>query len=389
MPSPGFFRTRKRSAVTVGIAATIAVAAMPLFGDESSDPAGPQVDTVVLQLAESADSPQGLAARWRVLQRDPGDAEAAGRYAGLALRHYALSGDARYLGYAEGALAHWQDDANPPLPVWLLRGRILQTQHRFVEAGTDLDRLLATHRHSVEAMLLAADAWRRAGDIDRARSRCAGLALAGFAEPASHCAADILMSLGKAGEAHALLSPLHTGSSQAPQELKQWMLTVAADAAAAAGRDPRARALYERALAIPDASIAMYASYADLLLADGRPDEAIAALARAPDQDADALLLRRAFAAKQLGGTDFEVLCERLRAGFDEARQLGTAALHLREQALFELWIDDDPDAALAYAEQNWTLQKGWEDAALFIKVARAAGRPEAAGAVHDWRQRF
>ncbi|MDP9199004.1 MAG: hypothetical protein M3O07_07305 [Pseudomonadota bacterium] len=359
-------------------------------GDDLSDlSAEPPADTVVLQRAESADSPQGLAARWRALQRDPGDADAASRYAGLALRQYAVSGDARHLGYAERALADWQDAADPPLSVWLLRGRILQTQHRFAEAGADLDRLLAKHRHSVEGMLMAADAWRRAGEIDRARSRCAGLALAGFAEPASHCAADILMSLGKAAEAYALLSPLHTGPSRAPKELKQWMLTVAADAAAAAGRNPQARAFYERALAIPDAGIAVHASYADLLLAEGRPHDAIAALGRARNQDADALLLRRAIAAKQLDGADFGALRDRLRAAFDEAEALGTATLHLRELALFALWIDDDPHAALAHARLNWTLQKGWEDAALFIDAARAAGRPEAAGAVHDWRRRF
>lgn len=390
---PSCLRTLRRSAVTAGIAAMFVVAVMPLSygaGDDSSDPpAGPQADTVILQLGDSADSSQGLAARWRALQRNPDDAGAASRYASLALRHYALSGDARYLGYAEGAVAPWQDDADPPLAVWLLRARILQTQHRFAEAGADLDRLLAKHRQSVEGMLLAADAWRRAGDIDRARSRCAGLALAGFAEPALHCAADILMSLGQAGEAYDLLSPLHEDASQAPKALEQWMLTVAADAAAAAGKDPEARALYERALDIPDASIATHASYADLLLADARPQEAIAALARAPYPDADALLLRRAVAAKQLDGENLEALRERLRAGFDEAQELGTAALHLREQALFALLIEDDPDAALAYAEKNWTLQKGWEDAELFIEAARAAGRPEAAGAVHDWRQRF
>lgn len=393
MPLPSCFRTLKRSTVTAGIAATFAVAVMPLSygaGDDSSDPpAGPQADTVILKLGDSAEPSQGLAARWRALQRDPGDAGAASRYAGLALRHYALSGDARYLGYAEAAVAHWQDDADPPLAVWLLRARVLQTQHRFAEAGADLDRLLAQHRQSVEGMLLAADAWRRAGDIDRARSRCAGLALAGYTEPALHCTADILMSLGKAGEAYDLLSPLHEDTSQAPKALEQWMLTVAADAAAAAGKDPEARALYERSLAIPDASIAMYAAFADLLLAAGRPRDAIEVLARAPDQDADPLLLRRAIAARQLDGADFEALRERLRAGFDEAQKLGTAELHLREQALFALLIDDDPGAALAYAGKNWTLQKGAEDAALFIEAARAAGRPEAAGAVHDWRQRF
>jgi hypothetical protein len=56
---------------------------------------------------------------------------------------------------------------------------------------------------------------------------------------------------------------------------------------------------------------------------------------------------------------------------------------------LFELLVEDDPDAGLALAEENWTLQKGWDDAALLIQAARAADRPEAAHPVEDWRSKF
>jgi hypothetical protein len=172
-----------------------------------------------------------------------------------------------------------------------------------------------------------------------------------------------------------------------PAETAQWRLAVAADAAAAAGRAAEARSLFERALAIPGAGIALHVAYADLLLGEGRPQDAVDALSDLPD--ADAVLLRRAIAARRLGLGSFGQLRERLRARFADARTFDTARLHLREQALFELLVEDNPDAALALAEENWTLQKGWDDAALLIQAAQAADRPEAAHPVEDWRSKF
>lgn len=390
MPTPGSFPTLKRRTSGACVAALMAASitvSHSLAGDPHASSAAPVADTVILQLPKGGERTGDLAALWRDLQRAPGSADAAVRYAGEALQRYAVTGDARYIGYAQGALAPWQQDADPPLQVWLLRGRILQTQHRFAEAGAYLDRLLARHRDSAEGMLLSADAWRRAGDIARAKARCAGLALAGFSSLALHCAGDILLSLGEAGKAYALLAPLHAEPGRGQPQLQQWMLTVAADAAAADRKVAEALALYERALAIPGATIAMHASYADLLLAEERPSDALAALARAQEPDADALLLRRAIAARELGRADAHALRKRLRTGFVEAEKLGTAALHWREQALFALLLANDPNAALTYAGKNWRQQKGPEDAALFIQAARASGRPEAANAVYEWRQ--
>jgi tetratricopeptide (TPR) repeat protein len=393
MPSATFLRIPERSVVIGSIAATLSVAAILLWGTADGDsPAGPRplrADTVVMELDNGSDPMLRLAATWRALQRQPGDADAATRYARLALTYYGTSGDARFLGYAEGALAPWREAMNLPRSVWLLRGRILQTQHRFADAGADLDRLLAAHGDSAEAMLLAADAWRRAGDIGRARSRCAGLAFAGWPDLARYCAADVLLSLGKTEEADQLLSSGVAVSADMPAEMGQWRLAVAADAAAAAGRVAEARSLFEQALASPGGGVALHVAYADLLLGEGRPQDAIDALSDLPDADADAVLLRRAIAAGRLGLDSFDQLRERLRARFADARAFDTARLHLREQALFELLVEDDPDAALALAEENWMLQKGWEDAALLIQAAAAADRPEAVRPVEDWRRTF
>lgn len=344
-------------------------------------------DTVVLHLNDADGALRRLAALRRMLQTDPRDVGMAGRYSRLALEHYAVTGDARFLGFAEGALAPWRNDPAPPEAIWILRARVLQTEHRFVDAAMELDRLLRKHADSVESMLLAADAWRRAGAIDKAKARCAGLALAGRQDLARYCAADVLLSLGEAERAWELAAMLSNFPEDADDGARQWTLGVKADAAAAAGRHRAAESFYRHALALPRPPIALHVAYADLLLSNDRPREALDNLARLPE--ADAVLLRRAMAARRLGLPELEDYRDRLLRRFADAEALGTAARHLREKAMFALHVEQDPHAALGYARENWRIQKGPEDAAILVHSAVAADDLAASQMVYEWRQRF
>lgn len=53
-----------------------------------------------------------------------------------------VSGDMRFLGYAEGALAHWTTGVAPAPPALVLQATILQSRHDFNGALADLDRAL-------------------------------------------------------------------------------------------------------------------------------------------------------------------------------------------------------------------------------------------------------
>lgn len=112
-----------------------------------------------------------------------------------------------------------------------------------------------------------------------------------------------------------------------------------------------------------------------------------APLAHPPHPDADALLVRRAFAPGELDNADFEALLKHLRAAFANAENPRVEDLPLREQALFAVLIDQDPQAALERAKENWAHEKGWGDATLLIDAAREAARRQAAARAPAWRQ--
>ena len=59
--------------------------------------------------------------------------------------------------------------------------------------------------------------------------------------------------------------------------------------------------------------------------------------------------------------------------------------VHLREEAMFRLKVEDNPAAALPLAVQNWSVQKEPADARLLIEAALAAHEPEVAQPVADF----
>lgn len=385
----------RRGPLRVGLVTAALAAAVILIGEPGPmQRAGQRVtwipdspNAVVLQLDGDAGTFDRLAELRKALSERPGDAVAATRYGRLALHYHARTGDARFLGYADGALRYWQAERQPPQSVWLLRGRILQSEHRFRAAADELLRMLKVDGTSVEGMLLAADALRRAGDVNAAKSLCFRLGLTGHELLSRYCAADVLLSLGQAEQAFNTVSAAPAPFQNRDKQILQWAFTVKADAAAAAGHVQLAERYYRQAIELPDASIALHVSYADLLLNQLRPEDALQALTTLPN--ADAVLLRRAIAAKRLNRPEAGEFGDELRQRFAEAERFQFNRLHLRERAMFALFVDNDAGAALHYAAANWEIQKGFEDAELLVQAARSAGVPDEAQVIDHWRRRF
>lgn len=368
--------------VVIAVASTVLAAATG-GGDEGARL--PVRDTVVLDAKSLPSALQRIRTLQQRVLASPGDADTAVLLARTALQEFAVSGDPRLTGIAETTIRAWRDEERPPGDIWLLRARLAQIAHRFEEAASDLESFLTLHPESVEGSLLAADAWRRAGNIGRARELCLQLALGGHSLVAGHCAADILLSLGRAEDALRLVTRFDGQRTEFAAGTAGWATAIAADVAAAAGRQDAALEYYRQAFRAGKPGLPLRLSHADFLLAVGQPREALNALR---DTSAtDAVLLRRAIAAKRLTLSEEAELVESLRNRFQVQNETGTERLHLREQALFALYVDEDPQTALRLALQNWDIQKGPEDAQLLQEAAVAAGRRRAADVVDVWRQ--
>lgn len=366
--------------------------AVLLAGAASAAPAAPFIPAsdaeVVQKLPTRLD---GAARAQRVaLASQPQDLPMALATARAAIDRARQHGDPRELGLAQAALAPWWKAAEPPPAARLLRATVLQSQHEFAAALADLEPLangsasapLAVH---AQAALTRVSVLQVTGDLAQAAQACNTLADprfatlgAGLSMPARACAAELRSLRGESRQAADALAAL---AREAPAN--GWLAIVRAELAERMGDDALAEAQYRAALA-RGGDVYAVAAYADWLLDRGRHADVLALL-KLRDEDADALLLRRAIAGKRLGSAQAAADAATLHARFDAARQRGEN-FHQREQARLALDLDGDAPRALELALANWQRQKEPADAVLLHRAALAAGQPAAAAPVQQLR---
>jgi hypothetical protein len=123
-------------------------------------------------------------------------------------------------------------------------------------------------------------------------------------------------------------------------------------------------------------------AYADFLLQQGRPAEAMTLLAGW--ERSDVLLLRLALAGKAANDSRAAGWASQLRERLREAGLRGDR-LHEQEAARFELDIEGRPARALELAQRNYQAQKEPRDAEILMRAALAAQQAKAAQPALDW----
>ena len=292
--------------------------------------------------------------------------------------------DPRYLGYAQAALAPWWSQAAPPPRVRLLRATLLQSTHQFGPALADLKGVLAAQPDNAQAWLTQATVQTVQGDYDGATASCAHLSNLSIELITVTCIANVGTVTGRSVKSEQLLDLTLERSANAPEELKEWALTLLAEMAQRRGDTAVAEARYKRALAMAPNDSYLLGAYADFLLDQKRAGEVLTLLR---DQSRiDALLLRRALALQQQGGNAGALAADvkELGARFDAAALRGDT-VHQREQARFELMLRRDATTALALAKKNWAVQKEPADIRIYLEAAVAARDAVAAKPVVDW----
>lgn len=307
----------------------------------------------------------------------------AAKFSERALNIYRLTGDTRYFGYARGALTPWWDKEKPPAEIWLLRGRILQSDHQFEIAAFDLQNYVKTHKGSKEAHLLMADAWRRSGNIGMARQSCFALAIQGHPTVAKYCAVEIELSLGQFSNALKHGNELVSNMSSLSKSEKQWALSIVAEAATATGDHQLAARYYEQAIQNGETDIVLKSNYADVLLKLDREKEVLTIL---PESNSLAVLLRKSLALKNMNHKD-NPYAEKLTRYFTDP--FSNPDQYLIEQSKFQSLYLNDHNSGLKLAKQNWAEQKGWEDTDLLLALSKKHSPGEYANAlkaVAEWR---
>lgn len=317
------------------------------------------------------------------LAQDPRDLgralEVARRYIELGRR----DADPRYFGYAQAALAPWWTLAGPPPGVRLLRASLLQTVHRFPEALADLEAVTAQDPGNAQAWLTRATVETVRADYAGATRSCARLSSLADELVTAACIANVGAMTGRLRASEALLAATYARAGGADPAVAAWVEGSLGEMAARRGEHAAAGERFREALRLAPGDTYLLGAYADFLIAEGQPEQAIALLA--PHLRVDGLLLRHALALQALGRATLlaPVLAE-LAARFEAGERRGDG-VHLREQALYELRLRHDASRALALAQRNWEAQKELADARILLEAAVAARQARAARPVLEW----
>lgn len=362
--------------VLAGALASVPAAAAPFIPADDAQvlerlpfkPTDPGMSELMLLRVRLAQQPDSL----------PVAVELARRYLELGR----VSGDPRYSGYAQAALAPWWALRDPPRDVLVLRATLRQRVHEFDAALEDLALALKRDPRDAQSRLTRATVLQVRGDFEGARSDCQALRPVTREIIWAACLASVDGSNGRLRESYTWLRELVAQSRDMQPGTQAWLLTGLGEMAARAGLVRDADGHFRDALAADPSDQYLLAAYADFLLDTGRP-QAAARLVKDRTQ-ADGLLLRYALALRALGSRETVSRVDELRARFDASRMRGDR-VHLREEARFALHLERRVSAALELARENWTVQKEPADARILLEAASAAGDEATLRALRAW----
>jgi uncharacterized protein (TIGR02996 family) len=362
-----------RLAIGVGLGIFVAIAC-------NATPITPQRDDEVIEVLPAAGTgTSGARAEERrarqQLAKNPRDAALA---LGIARRELARAhelGDPRYAGMAMAAIGGWDhgndDDATTPADVLLMRATVQQYLHEFDAAASTLQRLLARRDASPQpqAWLTLATVRRVQGRYADSDAACRQVAAAGASLHGAACLAENAALRGEFDRARTALNGL-LGTPRLAGGTRAWLLTTLAELEQRAGHGDASDAAFRGALqAAPNDAYARLA-YADLLIEQQRPAQASRALTSAVRSDA--VLLRLAIAGVQSGAPQAAADAAEMRERIALANERPDAQrFHGREQAMFALWVERDPERALALARGDVALQREPLDLLVYAQAAR------------------
>ncbi len=351
----------------IGLLAAAALASAPV----QAAPITPTSDAQVIETLSAKSAARAEDRRLRkAVQGNPRDSQSAVKLASRLMDEARELGDPRLAGQAMAALQPWPDPATAPTDVLLMQAVVKQFLHDFDGSAQLLERSLARDARQPQAWLTLATVRRVQGRYAESDRACAQLVAVGGVLHGTACLAENEALRGDADAARQRFEAL-LAAPGLDAGTRNWLLTSVAELEERAGRNRAAEAAYKAALAASGDGYTLVA-YADFLIAQGRDRDALALLREHPRTDV--VLLRLAMAGTRSKAPQAAADASEMRERIAQANLRPEAqTVHGREQALFALWVDAEPQRAVALARGNVGLQREPIDLLLLAQAARAA----------------
>ena len=247
----------------------------------------------------------------------------------------------------------------------------------------DLQKLLLVQPANIQARLTQATILQVIGNYEEAEKSC--YSLIDNQEPLVPitCFSSIMSLKGQAIKSYDLLLESINNEKNITPEQYFWSYSVLAQIASRLDRVAEADEFFNKALvAINNKDVYVLSAYADFLLAQNKAEKVINLLSA--NTRSDSLFLRLILAKQQLNYQDLNDGINELKARYAISKQRGEN-FHQGDEAIFDLFLANQPEQALTLALANWQIQREPKDALIVMQAALAANNPLAAKSVIDW----
>ncbi len=319
-----------------------------------AEPYIPANDTIVLSSLPSTNNAlnQDLRQLSKRLKKTPENFEFAEELAKQYLTASQITGDPRYASYAGTTLENWLKLPSPPEGALVIRASLKQFRHDFQGALADLREVLNKNPRNVQARIMRSNIHRVQGNYNEAIKDCRTLALQTDPLVVAICQSSITAMTGKAQWSYdSLIKILNRRGDVASVRIKTWALITLAEIADKIGDVTKAEQhLIDAKAEAKTPDMYLRSAYIDLLLDQNRFEEAYNQISES--NPSDAMLIRKAIAAKNTNRNEHEKLSKIIKSRFMDSAARGDNG-HMREEARFELSLNGNAVRALQLAKEN------------------------------------
>ncbi|MBU2098043.1 MAG: hypothetical protein KKD00_04730 [Gammaproteobacteria bacterium] len=293
--------------------------------------------------------------------------------------------ETRAYGRVMTLLQQWPEGIKKPALIHLISAAVLQHNHSFQQALTELDHVLAVNALDAQAHMIRAQIGLVTGDYALTQQSCD--LMQGIVSPAIHlnCQSQLDGVTGRAAPAlNAVTHMLDNNPALLPSDRTELQIT-AAVLAHRLEQDSIAENHYLSVLLRSPQHFYTLVHYGNFLLEHNRPQDLIRLIEIVPEEMRNTEI--NVLLAQALVATDSDragPLVAKLNSDFELAF-LRDEGLPHKEYARYALTVLNQPGAALQSARQNWLEQKEPSDALLLARAAAAVADHQQLSELQQW----
>ncbi|MBL1274619.1 MAG: hypothetical protein COB30_000870 [Ectothiorhodospiraceae bacterium] len=301
--------------------------------------------------------------------------------------------DPRYFGYAKAAL-------QPTIKQYFISGThtgllihwadIMQFMHQFDEAERTLQRVINISRDNPRTNLMLSAIYQAQGRYPEALKQCNALFTRTSMLVLTACITQIKSLTGNLKDSFTVLSKQVYRESHSNAVNHAWVLSILAEMSERLNKNDQAADFFTESLRLDPLNGFTRSAYADFLLDQGKYRQVKDILS--DHLFTDGLLLRYTMADvhsksnHQSTRQEIRNNIEKLHANYSLSQKMDGDS-HLRDQAIFYLYLKKQQSKALALAKSNWEIYKEPADARILLRCAHLAGDEKTINQLREWKE--